>query len=184
MTEKEKAIKEQLYNANYDKELIKERTIAKELCFKLNNINPKKTNKQNQVIKQLIPNIKDNFVFTTPFQCDFGYNIEIGNNFYCNHNLIILDGNKVKIGNDVFIGPNCVLTTATHPINYKQRNEGLETAHPITIGNNVWLGASVSVLPGVTIGDNVVIGANSLVNKDIPSNSIAVGNPCKVIKAI
>ncbi len=184
MSEKQKAYQEILFNANYDQELMKERYYAKDLCFKLNNIKPSNIKKQAQIIKQLIPNIKSNFVITTPFYCDYGYNIEIGNNFYTNHNLTILDSNKIIIGNDVFIGPNCCLTAATHPLNYKERNEGLETAHPITIGNNVWLGAHVTVLPGVTIGNNVVIGANSLVNKDIPSNTVAVGNPCKVIKEL
>ena len=114
--------------------------------------------------------------------CDYGYNIEIGENFYANHNLIILDGNKVEFGDNVFIAPNCSFYTAGHPLNAERRNKGLEYAKPIKVGNNVWIGGNVVVLPGVTIGDNVVIGAGSIVNKDIPSNTVAVGNPCKVIK--
>ena len=111
-------------------------------------------------------------------------NIEIGENFYSNHNLVILDGAKVEIGDNVFIAPNCCITTAGHPINIDERNRGLEYAYPIKIGNNVWIGAGANILPGVTIGDNVTIGAGSVVNKSIPANSIAVGNPCKVIKTI
>ncbi len=116
--------------------------------------------------------------------CDYGYNIEIGENFYANHNLIILDGSKVQFGDNVFIAPNCSFYTAGHPLDAERRNKGLEYAKPIKVGNNVWIGGNVIVLPGVTIGDNTVIGAGSVVNKDIPSNVVAVGNPCKVIKQL
>ena len=184
MTEKEKSTKGLLYNANYDKELIKERTICKDLCFKLNNILPSDESKIKELIKNLLGNIKGDFCITTPFYCDYGYNIEIGLNFYTNHNCVILDGAKVTFGDNVFIGPNCMFSTAGHPIDLVKRNEGLEYAYEIKVGNNVWFGAGVNVLPGVTIGDNVVIGAGSVVNKNIPSNCIAVGNPCKVIKSI
>ena len=101
-----------------------------------------------------------------------------------NHNLVILDGAKVIFGDNVFVGPNCGFYTAGHPIDYERRNKGLEYAYPITVGSNVWFGGGVQVMPGVTIGDNVVIGAGSVVVKDIPSNCVAVGNPCKVIREI
>ena len=116
--------------------------------------------------------------------CDYGYNIEIGDNFYSNHNLIILDAGKVKIGDNVFIAPNCGIYTAYHPIDIVQRNKGLEYASNVRIGNNVWIGGNVTILPGVTIGDNCTIGAGSVVTKDIPSNSIAYGNPCKVARSL
>ena len=116
--------------------------------------------------------------------CDYGYNIEIGENFYANHNLIILDAGKVKIGDNVFIAPNCNIYTASHPVDIIQRNKGLEYANPVKIGNNVWIGGNVTILPGVTIGDNCTIGAGSVVTKDIPANSIAYGNPCKVARKI
>lgn len=119
-----------------------------------------------------------------PFHCDYGYNIEIGENFFANYNCVILDGAKVTFGDNVFIAPNCSFYTAGHPIDVLQRNQGLEYALPIKIGNNVWIGGNVTVLPGVTIGDNTVIGAGSLVNKDIPSNVVAAGNPCRVIREI
>ncbi len=116
--------------------------------------------------------------------CDYGYNIEIGDNFYANHNLLILDANKVKFGDNVFIGPNCGFYTSSHPLDYTIRNKGLEYANPIIVGDNVWFGGNVVVLPGVKIGDNTVIGAGSVVTKDIPSGVVAVGNPCRVIKNI
>ena len=119
-----------------------------------------------------------------PFHCDYGYNIEIGENFYANVNCVVLDEAKVKFGDNVFVAPNCGFYTAGHPIDAAERNKGLEYARPITVGDNVWIGAGVTVLPGVTIGDNCVIGAGSVVVKDIPANCIAVGNPCKVIKTI
>ena len=184
MTEKEKVRQGLLYDANYDEELLAERRRCKELCFQFNQLSPLKELEQKEIIGKLFGKTKENFCVTAPFYCDYGYNIEIGENFYSNHNLVILDGAKVKIGDNVFIAPNCCITTAGHPINIDERNRGGEYAYPIKIGNNVWIGAGVNILPGVTIGDNVTIGAGSVVNKSIPANSIAVGNPCKVIKTI
>lgn len=184
MTEKEKARLGLLYDANYDEELLAERRRCKELCFQFNQLSPLKELEQKEIIGKLFGKTKENFCVTAPFYCDYGYNIEIGENFYSNHNLVILDGAKVEIGDNVFIAPNCCITTAGHPINIAERNRGLEYAYPIKIGNNVWIGAGVNILPGVIIGDNVTIGAGSVVNKSIPANSIAVGNPCKVIKTI
>ncbi len=184
MTEKEKMLNQEIYNANYDKELIEERTNTQDLCYEYNNIKPSNIEKRKEILSKIIGKTKKEYCIEQPFWCDYGYNIEIGENFYSNHNLIILDGNKVKFGDDVFIAPNCGFYTAGHPLDYKTRNKGLEYAKPITVGNNVWIGGNVCVLPGVTIGDNVVIGAGSVVNKDIPSNSVAVGNPCKVIKKL
>ena len=108
----------------------------------------------------------------------------LNNDIYLSNNYNLLDANKVKFGNNVFIAPNCGFYTAGHPLDYEKRNKGLEYAKPITVGNNVWIGGNVIVLTSVTIGDNVVIGAGSVVNKDIPSNTVAVGNPCRVIKEI
>ena len=135
-------------------------------------------------MKKILGATKENFLIEQPFMCDYGYNIEIGENFYANHNMIILDGNKVKFGDNVFIAPNCSFYTAGHPLDYVIRNKGLEYAKPIEVGDNVWIGGNVVVLPGVTIGNNCVIGAGSIVTKDIPDNSLAVGNPCRVIKKL
>lgn len=184
MTEKEKMKNKMLYNANYDEELIKERIIAKDLCYEYNQLKPSDLENQRKIIKKLFGKTKENFSIVSPFWCDYGYNIEVGDNFFANHNMIILDGAKVIFGDNVFIAPNCGFYTAGHPIDSERRNEGLEYAYPIIVGNDVWIGAGVHVMPGVTIGDNVVIGAGSVVVKDIPSNSVAVGNPCKVIRAI
>ena len=185
MKEKEKMMKALLYDANNDSELAKDRNIAKDLCFEYNNLKPSDVEKQKPIIKKLFKRtMGDSFCIMAPFYCDYGYNIEIGKNFYANHNLIILDGASVSFGDNVFIAPNCGFYTAGHPIDYERRNKGLEYAYPIRVGSNVWIGAGVHVLPGVTIGDNVVIGAGSVVVKDIKSNSVAVGNPCKVIKDI
>lgn len=184
MTEKDKMGRQMLYDANYDKELINDRIAAKELCFEYNSTRPSDGEKQKELLTKLLGKTQENFCITAPFWCDYGYNIEIGENFYANHNLVILDGAKVTFGNNVFIAPNCGFHTAGHPIDAERRNKGLEYAYPISVGNDVWIGAGVQVMPGVTIGSNVVIGGGSVVVKDIPDNSVAVGNPCKVIRPI
>lgn len=184
MTEKEKMLNRKMYDANYDKELLSERVAAKELCYEYNLLRPSDEEGQREVIRRLLGKTEGSFCIVAPFWCDYGYNIEIGENFFANHNMVILDGAKVKFGDNVFVAPDCGFHTAGHPIDYERRNKGLEYAYPITVGDNVWIGAGVQVMPGVTIGSNVVIGGGSVVVKDIPSNSVAVGNPCKVIRAI
>lgn len=184
MTEKEKMVTKKLYDANYDETLYKERTEAKNLCYDYNQLRPSDEENQRIILKKLLGKTGENFCITAAFWCDYGYNIEIGENFYSNHNLVILDGGKVTFGDNVFIAPDCGFHTAGHPIDAVRRNQGLEYAYPITVGDNVWIGAGVQVMPGVTIGSNVVIGGGSVVVKDIPDNSVAVGNPCKVIREI
>lgn len=184
MTEKEKLIKGMLYNPNHNEELIGEMNKAKDLCFEYNNLKPSEVDKRNIIIKKLFKQTGKRYLIQSNFWCDYGYNISIGENFYMNHNCVILDAAEVKFGDNVFIAPNCGFYTAGHPIDISQRNEGLEYAKPIIIGNNVWIGGNVIVLSGVTIGDNVTIGAGSVVTKDIPENSIAYGNPCTVKKYI
>lgn len=184
MDEKEKRDKQQLYDANYNKELIEEMKFAKDLCFKYNNLKPSNRNERKKLIKQLLGKTKENILIESNFYCDYGYNIFIGENFYMNHNCVILDGAKVEFGDNVFIGPNCGFYTAGHPTEIDLRNKGLEYAKPIKVGNNVWFGGNVVVLPGVSIGDNVTIGAGSVVTKDIQSNVIAHGNPCRIVRSI
>ena len=184
MNEKEKMINGFLYSPENDEELYNDRLRAKDLCFEYNNLAPSETDKRRELIKQIIGKTADKYWIEQPFTCDYGYNIEIGNNFYANHNLIILDCAPVKFGNNVFIAPNCSFYTACHPIDKEKRNDGLEYALPITVGNNVWIGGGVTVLAGVKIGDNSIIGAGSVVTRDIPSSVIAVGNPCKVLKEV
>lgn len=182
MTEKEKMLTGELYDANNDEALKKERLIAKDLCHQYNNLLPSDEEGRKEILYKLLGCVDESTNIVAPFWCDYGYNIEVGRNFFANHNLVILDCAKVKFGDNVFIAPNCGFSTAGHPIDSERRNKGLEYARPITIGNDVWIGAGVQVLPGVTIGNNVVIGAGSIVNKDIPANSVAVGNPCRVVK--
>jgi galactoside O-acetyltransferase/maltose O-acetyltransferase len=183
MNEKEKMLSGELYNPLKDG-LALERENAKRQCFKYNNTPPNNTLKRIGIISKLLGKTGEKFWIEQPFQCDYGYNIEIGENFYSNHNLIILDPAKVTFGDNVFIGPNCGFYTPEHPLDAQTRITGLEYAKPITVGNNVWFGGNVVVLGGVSIGDNVVIGAGSVVTKDIPANTVAVGNPCRVIKEL
>ncbi len=184
MTEWEKAQAGYLYDANYDTEIVKRRIECADLCFEFNNCPPSNVDRQNQLLRKIIGEIKGSIVVTAPFYVDYGINVSVGDNFYTNHNCTILDGGKVTFGDNVFIAPNCVFSTAGHAIDAEQRVKGLEIALPITVGDNVWIGANVTVLPGVTIGSNTIIGAGSTVNKDIPEGVIAAGTPCKVIRQI
>ena len=183
-SEKAKAKAGKLYDANNDIELVSEREACKEVCYELNSLRPSQKKERENIIRRLFGKTGKSFLIEQPFYCDYGYNIEVGENFYANVNLVILDGAKVCIGDNAFIAPNVGIYTAGHPLDAEQRNRGLEYARPVTIGHNVWIGAGVNILPGVTIGDNTVIGAGSVVTKDIPSNVLAVGNPCRVVKEI
>ena len=182
-TEKEKMISGEPYLAN-GKELFTERQNAKELVFDFNNSHPNELKLRVEMIKKLFGKTEKGFYIEPPFRCDYGYNIFIGKNFYSNYNCTILDCAAVTIGDNVMFAPNVSILTAGHPIHHEMRNTGLEYAFPITIGNNVWIGANVVVNPGVTIGNNTIIGSGSVVTKDIPDNVIAVGNPCKVMREI
>ena len=184
MSEKDKMLAGEIYDANYDKELIDLRIKAKNLCYEYNNLKPDDIEGKKRKLEELVQKKLNNIWIEPNFYCDYGTNIEFGDNFYSNHNLVILDANKVTFGNNVFIGPNCGFYTAGHPLDHMSRNKGLEYAKQIKIGNNVWIGGNVCVMPGVTIGDNTVIGAGSVVTKDIEAGVVAVGNPAKVIKKI
>lgn len=184
MTEKEKAKAGILYNSNFDKEIIGERLVCQKKCQEYNLLPVDAVEERKKKIAEIIQEIGEGFWIEQPFRCDLGYNLHIGKGFYSNYNLVILDEGDVTIGDYVLIGPDCGIYTAGHPIHIGQRQEGLEYAKPVTIGNHVWLGGGVRVLPGVTIGDNVVIGSGSVVTKDIPTNTIAAGNPCRVIREV
>lgn len=183
MNEWEKAQNGYLYNAS-DESLMEGRFRCADLCYELNHCRPSDFEKQQKLLHEIIGVIKGDIYVAPPFYCDFGTNITIGKHFQANHNVIILDPAPVTFGDNVYVAPNCVFSTAGHPIDAEQRNKDLEIALPITVGDNVWFGTQVSVMPGVTIGSNVVIGAGSVVTRDIPSGVIAVGNPCRVLREI
>lgn len=157
---------------------------CKERCFSYNGLHPNDTAAQQELLRLLLGNMGEHVLVTPPFWCDYGYSISMGNYFYSNHNLVINDGAPVTFGDHVLIGPNCCLTTAEHAIDPELRKEGVEIAKPITVGNNVWIGAGAILLAGVTVGDNSVIGAGSVVTKSIPGGVVAVGVPCKVLREI
>ncbi len=182
-TEKEKMLSGNPYKSN-DTELFEDRQHAKELIFQLNSLRPGEVTTRMDIVKKLFNKTGDVFFIEQPFRCDYGYNIEIGENLYINYNCVILDCAKVTIGNNVLFAPNVSLFTAGHPIHAEKRNQEFEYAFPITIGNSVWIGGNVVVNPGVNIGDNSVIGSGSVVTKDIPSNVVAAGNPCRVVRQI
>ena len=184
MTEKEKMLSQKLYDANYDEELIRERIECQERCFDFNQLRPSQTDEQEAAIRGIFQKTGERFVVVAPFWCDYGYNITVGENFYANRGMVILDAAKVTFGDDVFVGPDCGFYTAGHPVDFERRNKGYEYAYPITVGNNVWFGGGVRVMPGVTIGSDVVVGAGSVVTKDLPGGVVAAGNPCRVIRPI
>lgn len=184
MTEKEKMLAGEYYSA-IDPELVRELNETKDIIQQYNNLRPSDTQGRFEILKNLIGKMADdNALIIQPFFCDYGKHIRLGKRFFANFNFTVLDEAYVTIGDDCFIGPNVSIYTACHSTNPIERNSRKEWALPVTIGNNVWIGGSVTILPGVTIGDNVTIGAGSVVVKDIPSNVIAVGNPCRMIKRL
>ncbi len=183
MTEKEKMLKGQLYNPN-DKILLEERHKARILFQKINSLSDDHKKERRKLIYSLLTNANKGLWIEPPFYCDYGYNIKTGKHVFMNFNCCILDVMEVEIGNNVMMGPNVQIYTATHPIDAKSRNSWLEFAKPVHIGNDVWLGGGVVVCPGVNIGDGAVIGAGSVVTKDIPKNVLAAGNPARVIRDI
>ena len=182
MTEKEKMITGELYQP-WEEQLISDRRRSKQLCHSYNQTSPDKQELRQGILRELLGKVAEAKIEPT-FFCDYGYNIELGDNFYANHNCVILDCAPVKIGDNVLFGPNVTLTTAGHPLDAATRNTGIEFAEPITLGDNVWLGANVTINPGVTIGDNAVIGSGSVVTRDVPASTVAVGTPCRVIKEL
>ena len=165
----------EVYSA-VDPELLKELNMVKDIIHEYNMLRPSDFASRLSILKRLFIN--------QPFFCDYGKQISVGKRFFANFNFIVLDEAPVTIGDDCFIGPNVSIYTACHSTDPVERNTRQEWAKPVTIGDNVWIGGSVTILPGVTIGDNVTIGAGSVVVKNIPSNCVAVGNPCKVIKSL
>lgn len=174
----------EMYCPDESAELMKEYGHAAELVFKYNNICLTNAEERTEVLGSLLGSMGKNCRILSPFHCDFGYNIHVGEDFFANTGLVILDEAEVKIGNNVFIAPQVGLYTAYHAFDIPTRRRGFEAAKPITICDDVWIGGHVSVLPGVTIGKGSVIGAGSVVNRDIPEGVVAAGNPCRVIRRL
>ena len=173
----------ELYDA-LDQQLADERLKARLRLKQLNDTGEDETEERKRVLQELIPNAGAGLWLQPPFYCDYGLNITLGENVFFNFNCIVLDVAPVVIGSRTLFGPNVQVYTATHPMNHTERASGLEYAKPITIGDDVWVGGSAVICPGVTIGSRSVIGAGSVVIKDIPADVFAAGNPCKVIRPI
>lgn len=182
MDEFEKRDAGMLYNPATDPEMLEEIHRCEQRCFDYNHTPPSEINTLTDILRIILGSAGERVRIIQPFKCDYGYNIHVGEDFFANCNLVILDAAQVTFGDNVFIGPNCGFYTAGHPFDIAQRNEGLETARPIVVGSNVWIGGNVCVLPGVTIGDGCVIGAGSVVTHDIPARTLAVGNPCRPVR--
>lgn len=183
MDQKERMLRGLPYKAWLDG-LEDERERCKQKVYELNMLPPEERDRIPELVKGLFGKTGENVWIEPPFHCDYGWNIEVGENFFANYGLTILDVGKVTIGKNAQIAPNVSIFTAGHPVHPDSRNSGYEYGLPITIGDNVWIGGGAILLPGVTIGDNVVIGAGSVVTRDIPNNRIAAGNPCRVIREI
>lgn len=184
MTEKEKMLAGMPYSA-VDEELLRELNEVKGVLQRYNALPPADRASRLELLQSLLGHIADEGItIVQPFFCDYGKQIRVGRRFFANFNFTVLDEAPVTIGDDCFVGPNVSIYTACHSTDPAERNSRREWAEPVSIGNNVWIGGSVTILPGVSIGDDVTIGAGSVVTKDIPGGTIAVGNPCKVIKSI
>jgi len=149
-----------------------------------NKFKPSQVEERAEFLKGILGKVGKNINILPPFKCDYGYHIEVGDNFFANYNFIVLDGNYVRIGDNVWIAPNVGIYAAGHPLDTEERIAGLEYAFPVTIGDNVWIGGSTTIIGGVTIGKNSVIGAGSVVIRDIPEGVLAAGNPCRVIRKL
>lgn len=180
-SEKEKMIAGELYKA-FEPELISERERANTLFTTLNSLDKSSQDKRGEILVQLLGRCGENIWVESPFYCDYGSLISIGDNVFINFNCTILDAAPVVIGNNVMFGPNVHLYSATHPTDAATRAKGLEYAKPIEIQDDTWIGGSSVICPGVTVGARTVIGAGSVVTKDMPSDVVAAGNPCRVIR--
>jgi len=180
-SEKAKMLAGELYFAN-DPELDRERRQAQRLLAEYNATRADDPPLRMNLLRQLLGAIGDGADIQPRFACDYGYTIRIGRNAFINYNCVFLDCAAIEIGDDLQMGPAVQLYTATHPVDRATRVAGLEMARPIRIGDGVWIGGGAIILPGVTIGDGCVIGAGSVVTRDVPANSVAVGNPARIVR--
>ena len=183
MTEKEKMINGLEYQAD-DSELVAELNKVKDLCMEYNSLRPTCLKERNILLNRILGKADDDTFINQPFYCDYGKHIRVGKRFFANFGLTVLDEAYVTIGDDCFIGPNVGIYTACHDVDPGKRNSRDEWARPVNIGDNCWIGGGATILPGVSIGSGCTIGAGSVVVHDIPDNSVAVGNPAKVVKKL
>jgi len=183
MTEKEKMLAGNLYAAN-DPQLVRERLHARSLTRQFNATVETDDSLRLKLLRELFGSTGKTITVETPFRCDYGYNIHVGENFYANFDCVILDVCSVTMGDNCFLAPGVHIYAATHPINAAERSAGPEYGKPVVIGHNVWLGGRAIINPGVTIGDNVVVASGSVVTKSVPSNVIVGGNPARVIRKL
>ena len=167
-----------------EKQLQEERDLCKEAMFEYNQTPPREGERRQSIMRQILGSCGERFFFEPPVHMSYGKHVHIGESFYSNFNLVLVDDGEIFIGDKVMIGPNVTLCTTGHPVYPLYREMVAHYSLPIRIGDNVWIGAHSVVLPGVSIGDNAVIGAGSIVTKDIPANTVAVGNPCRVMREI
>ena len=172
------------YDANFDEGLIEARIAAQQKCWRINQLDPVDTAKHQQLLAELFGSLGEEVTVLAPLMADYGANVAIGDHSFVNHNAYFMDGAPIRLGSHVFVGPDCGFYTASHPLLAAERNEGWEQARPIIIEDNVWIGAKVCILPGVTVGEGAVIGAGSVVVKDIPAHMLAVVNPCRPLRPI
>lgn len=184
MTEKEKKDLGMWYKPGFDLSTRESLMRAKKLCYEFNQESPLEVERQQHYLKDLFSELGDGSFVLAPFFCDYGYNITMGKGCFLNHNVYLMDCAPIQIGNNVLIGPSTGFYTAIHAFDPNDRKFGIERAQPITVGDDVWIAGDVTVLPGVTIGSGSIIGAKTLVNKDIPENVIAAGNPVRIIRPL
>lgn len=182
-SEKEKMLAGELYDA-FDPQLTAERRRAQHKLARYNATGPDDAEARATLLGELLGAIGDGADIQPRFACDYGYNIRIGRRAFINYDCVFLDGAPIEIGDDLLMGPAVQLYTATHPLDRATRAAGLEYARPIHIGDGVWIGGAAIVLPGVTIGDGCVVGAGAVVTHDLPSGSLAVGNPARIIRSL
>ena len=180
-TEKEKMLAGEAYQA-WDPELTDERNRVKSICFELNQTSPLNVERRKELTAQIVG--QRDAILESPFHCDYGYNLKVGKGFYANHGCTILDCNLISIGENCLLAPHVVISAATHALDAEARAAGVEFTAPITLGNNCWLGANSTILPGVILGDGVVVGAGAVVTKSFPSNVVLAGVPAKIIRYV
>ena len=184
MTEQEKAEAGFLYNPNRTKEMAAFRFKVQDAIHNYNTFKPSQVKKRRDYLAKILGKIGKHCNILPPFKCDYGFHIEVGENFFANYNFIVLDGNYCRFGDNVWIAPNVSILAAGHPLDAQDRIDGWEYAFPVTVGNNVWIGGSSTIIGGVTIGDNAVVAAGSVVIRDVPPNTLVAGNPARVIRRI